>query len=210
MKMNRWSKRIGALAVISVLAFTGCGGDEPVAPEGEEVVPEGEEVVPEDGKEEVAEMDIATLIEMAKTNMSTVESWEASVSRDVSVKNGESVMETMVETDIAAFTEPIKMDIDVTNFIAGKESAKIELYAVEGEENIMSYANLGTGWSSQELALTDMEVYDIHFQNTALLKGIEEASIVEETMVDDMKMYEVKGVLNADEMKNFAVKSGFV
>lgn len=149
----------------------------------------------------------------AQENMKSVTNmnYEMVMEMDMSMgANGETQgVETVTTMQIAYFSDPVHMKIDMKMDMGDLGNAEQTMYMDTDENGTMTmYMNDGTGWSAQEVATVDMEQYDARAN---MLSNLDSSyNYVEAGMeqVDGKNAYKYTGAITGNAMNETILSSG--
>jgi hypothetical protein len=169
-----------------------------------------------------SEASVAEILAAADQKVSEAKSMEADMTMDMdmvmSMEGQSYTMKTSTLMNMVMFSNPMKMKIDMKvntdlgELTAGSdvEPMNIQMYIAGSDNNYNMYSNYGTGWTSQPIDMSSLEMYNPKANMDIYLKSADSFQVDGEETINDMKTTKYTGVIKGDAMEEVLNASGML
>lgn len=173
------------LGITTMMAFTGCSGNE-------------------QGAEE--------LIEKAQDKMSDITSVQTEMDMFVNMKLDDEEISTITTAHLLTILNPLKMKIEVSSSMDNSDDQDtiMQMYVQEEGGEISSYANVGTGWFSSKLKGEDLGQFNIYDNIIRYLASIDNVVNKGQEKIGDISTFRIDGILKGEIMEEIIKESGIL
>lgn len=179
----------------------------------EEEAPEETETEEQDSAETETPADVDDPMAAALENMNSVTSMEAQmvIEMDLTMEaDGQSQsVESVTTMDMAYFTDPMKIKMDMTMDMGAQGSASMSVYADADEDgNYMMYMFDGANWSAAPVDMGDLAEYDARNSMVSSIGDGDRYTLEGTETVDGVNAYKYSYTMTGDEMKEALSSAG--
>lgn len=176
--------RVLIAAVILVFAVSGCGPEAKTASQ--------------------------VLTETAQSS-NNMKSLEAQGSMKMNVSAGGQDIDMNMGMDMAVFTDPYKIKMNMTIDLGGLGSQSSDVYLIQDGGKYYSYTNIAGQWYKMEMDQALFQKTIDSYDNSAYIDALTSSSEsfeMEETEEDGKKVYKLEGVITGDALNKMVEATG--
>ncbi len=153
-------------------------------------------------------MSVEERIDSSRKSLKDVKNMQSKMVMNMSLTSQGQTVDMNTIMDVTAFTDPLKMKIDMTMDMGEQGSQEMAMYAEQDGDKYIMYMSDGVQWYSEEVPAQTFDEYDARNSMDTYLDGVSDLKEVGTEKIGDKDAIKIEGVIKGETLEATLSESG--